>query len=169
MSAEIKLESPDIVQQIARFAKYDQISDKHFGQAMKSSLITLKSNIKRETPVGVSSRLRGSIDSEMTVTPISIIGKVGSTLNEAYPSVINNGRTSGWFPPPAALERWVQRKLGVSAQQAPGVAYLVARKISRSGIKGQHFMEKGYEASKYKIDMYFDRAQDRVVKELVDG
>lgn len=169
MSVDIKLEAPDVAKQVAKFARFNEISNKHLVQGMNSSLLVVKSGIKRETPVGVSSRLRGSIDSELTQTPISITGKVGSTLNEPYPSVINFGRKTGWFPPPSALERWVQVKLGVSGKAVKGVAFAVARKISRSGIRGRHFMEKGFEATKGRVYGFFDRALERIAKELSIG
>lgn len=51
-----------------------------------------------------------------------------------YAIVIEKGRRAGRrAPPTSALIEWVQVKLGVSAREAPRVAFLVARAI---GIKG---------------------------------
>lgn len=51
-----------------------------------------------------------------------------------YAIVIEKGRRPGRRPPPRdALIEWVRVKLGVSAKDAPRVAFLVARSI---GIKG---------------------------------
>lgn len=52
-----------------------------------------------------------------------------------YAIVIEKGRRPGRRPPPrGALIQWVQIKLGVSAKDAPRVAFLVARAIGIRGI-----------------------------------
>jgi len=43
------------------------------------------------------------------------------------------GRRPGTFPPIAPIRAWAIRKLGVSEDEADGVAYLIARKIAREG------------------------------------
>lgn len=52
-----------------------------------------------------------------------------------YAGVIELGRRAGARRPPVqALVGWVRRKLGVSAKDAPRVAFAVARKIGERGL-----------------------------------
>ena len=52
-----------------------------------------------------------------------------------YAGVIEFGRRpNARRPPAAALIGWVRRKLGVSAREAPRVAFAVARKIGERGL-----------------------------------
>lgn len=170
MSVDIEVEIPKLPKMISNLSQFDQIATKHLVSGMDFSLLTVRGEVKKNTPIGVSSRLRGSIASEITQTVGStVIGKVGTSLKEPYPSVINFGRTPGWFPPPEALERWVQLKLRVPAKRVKGVAFAVARKISRTGIKGRRFMEKGFQAAKSRVNANFNRARDRIIKELISG
>lgn len=166
---EVELKGFD--EQIAKLAKYPQISDKHLLKAMNQSVIAIESAVKPLTPVGVSSRLRNSIAGEVKhLGALSIEGKVGSTLkDEIYPSVMEFGRRPGKMPPPSALERWVQLKMGVAPEDVPGVAYIVARNIGRRGIKGKKFMERGWNASKGKVQGYFVKALNDIAEELSIG
>jgi hypothetical protein len=95
-----------------------------------------------------------------------VTGKVGSTINEPYPAVMEFGRQPGRMPPPEALERWVHLKLGVPADKAPGVAFQVARSIGRKGIKGRFFMRRAFERSKAAIDGFFRSALDAITRDL---
>ena len=159
-------------EQLAKFAKYPQITDARLKTAMTKSVIAVESAIVPNVPVGVSSRLRNSIASEVVHEgPLSIIGKVGSTLKgEEYPMVMEFGRRPGaTMPPPQALERWVHLQLGVSVEEAPRVAFLVARAIGRRGIKGREFMKKGWEKSQGAITGYFNEALNLIAIDLENG
>ncbi len=47
------------------------------------------------------------------------------------------------FPPPAAIEGWVRRRLGVTDdRQARQLAFLIGRKIARHGTKGRFLFER---------------------------
>lgn len=163
-----EVEIVGLQEQLARLAKYDQIADKHMVKAMQQSVTTIESAVKPLVPVGVSGRLRNSIASEVkTEAAGSIVGKVGSTLRgEVYPSVMEFGRKPGRMPPPSALERWVQLKLGVEPARVRGVAFQVARAIGRRGIKGKFFMKKGFEQSQAKVLQYFNSALTAITEEL---
>jgi hypothetical protein len=166
---EVEIKGLD--EQMAKLAKYPQISDKHLLKAMHQSVIAIESAVKPLTPVGVSGRLRNSIAGEVKhLSALSIEGRVGSTLkDEIYPSVMEFGRKPGKMPPPSALERWVHLKMGVPDDEAPGVAYLVARAIGKKGIKGKEFMKKGWEQSKAKVNDYFVTALKNIAEELSIG
>ena len=50
------------------------------------------------------------------------------------------------FPPPAAIEGWVRRRLGVTNdRQAREIAFLIGRKIARTGTPGRFLFEQALE------------------------
>lgn len=59
------------------------------------------------------------------------------TAGVHYAGYVEHGRRAGRQPPVAALVPWVKRKLGVPAKRARSVAFLVARKIGRRGIRAK--------------------------------
>lgn len=152
------------------FAKADDLTRKRVTEAMDKSVIVTVSEVRPLVPVGVSSRLRNSIGSKVEVSQSTVIGRVGSSLkSEVYPAVMEMGRKPGSFPPVSALERWVQLKLGVDSRYARGVAFVVARKIAASGIKGYFYLKRGLEASKDRIAQYFNDALTNLGKDLTNG
>lgn len=163
-----QIEMRDLEKQIELLEKFPQASDKHIHTAMVKSVTTLRTNILPNVPVGVTGRLRGSIDTEVkTLGHFNITGRVGSNLrDEVYPAVMELGRSPGSMPPPHKLARWVHIVLGVPAEREMAVAYLVARSIARRGIKGREFMKKGLEASLPKIEHYFLQAIDKTLAEM---
>ena len=69
------------------------------------------------------------------------------SINLPYAANVELGRRPGArMPPVGALVGWVQRKLGVSAKAARGVAFAVARKIARRGIRGVHMLRDAVRA-----------------------
>ena len=156
---------------IDRLLKYDEISDRHLRIAMSKSVATIEGRGKKNAPVGVSSRLRQSIASEVKSLPGSIVGRVGSTMRgEVYPIVMETGRRFGRkAPPSSALERWVRIRLGVPERRVKGVAFVIARKIGRRGIVGRFFLRKAWFASKRQVDGFFSKALKAITKELAHG
>jgi len=157
-------------EQTKKLLSFDQIAGKHMRQAMSQSVITVEGRAKVNAPVGVSGRLRNSMASEVRGTGVDITGWIGSTLRaEVYPAVMEYGRAPGRMPPPQALERWVHLKLRVAEADALGVAFVIARKIARAGIKGQHFLRRGYKESKARIGDFFEAALRRITEDLSIG
>ena len=110
--------------------------------------------------------LRGSIHSEEQIGPESVIGVVGTSMNYAVPVELG---TRPHFPPIEPLIDWVQVKLGVAERLARGVAFLVARKIARTGTQGQHMFEIGFASVETQVLALFDGARDRIVTRLAGG
>lgn len=157
-------------EQVKKLGAFNQVAAKHMRKAMSQSVITVEGRAKVHAPVGVSGRLRNSMSSEVRGTGIDVVGWIGSTLKaEVYPSVMEYGRAPGRMPPPEALQRWVHLKLRVSEADALGVAFVIARKIAARGIAGRHFLRRGYEESRSKIEAFFDQALRRIAEELSIG
>jgi hypothetical protein len=56
------------------------------------------------------------------------------------------------FPPPAALEGWVRRRLGIRGdREAREVAFLIGRKIARTGTKGHFFFERALRENESRV------------------
>lgn len=146
-----------------------EVTRKEFEKAMKKSVITVTNEVKKETPVGVSGRLRNSIGGEVTTPGDKVVGRVGTSITDVYPIVMELGRRAGAKRPPASrLERWVHLQMGVPVDQAFGAARQVAKWIAIRGIKGREMFRKGFEASVKDIEKYFDAALLAIVKELGD-
>lgn len=107
--------------------------------------------------------LAGSIGSEVQSFEDSVIGVVGTSAAYAVPVELG---TRPHFPPIEPLVDWVRVKLGVGEKEARGVAFLVARKISRTGTKGAHMFERALSSVEPGIAAIFHRALDRIVKRL---
>lgn len=120
-----------------------------------------------------SGNLRGSIFSVEEVSETGIIGVVGTAQQYAVP--VELGTRPHWpkfavgpdgrlhcFP----LEDWVQAKLGVSAKEARSVAFLVARKISRTGTQGAFMFTHTLERQQQAVGAIFSLARDRIAARL---
>lgn len=161
---------PQVAEQIAKLKTYDTIADTHLVTAMRQSVTHMVRPASEAAPVfrGV---LRNSITSDVKhLAVLDIVGRVYSSLkDEAYPAVMEAGRKPGTMPPPQALERWVRLKLGVSEAEASKVAFAVARKIARRGIRGRRFMRRAYQVSNLAIHNYFRAAILRIEQALAAG
>ena len=105
-----------------------------FGVGMDLATAIIQGGVITDTPVGVTSILRGSWQADTLGAWPLILGVVGSPL--AYSEVIERGRHAGsQMPPPDALASWVATKLG------PDVSpFVVARSIGRKGITGKQML-----------------------------
>ncbi len=164
---EIEIKGLD--EQLKKLNAYGEIADRELSTAAQQSVIAVESAVRPLVPVGVSGALRQSIISEVKREGVggSIIGRVFSSLDSPYPAVMEFGRRPGAaMPPPDALVRWVHLKLGVPDEQAPGVAFTVARSIARKGIAGRRFMQQGFEKVKGQVDQFYARALERIAQAL---
>jgi hypothetical protein len=118
------------------------------------------------TPAGVSSGrggLRGSVFHELRGVPAHRAAVVGTPLH--YAAVVEQGRRPGRRPPVSALLLWVRRRLGVSAERAPSVAFLIARKIGRVGSAG-HFM---FARTRAQLEPIARQRFERLSSEIARG
>lgn len=149
-------------------SKFPEVFYKHFKAGMHRSVTAIHKDVVPNTPVGVSSRLRNSMVSEVTQTMGSVVGRVGSSLTaEIYPMVMEKGRRPGArMPPPQALERWVHIQLGVPNERALSVAFVIARSIARRGIKGHFMLKNAWESNRLKVREYLKNSLIDATKEM---
>jgi hypothetical protein len=145
--------------------RVDAIANDELRMAISRGCNKIQATTQINTPVGISGDLRRSWGSVVTVMgPWHVEGRIGSTCEYAPYQEFG---TAPHFPPPQALELWVQRKLGVSAKEAPGVAYLVARKISRTGTKGRFMLKKGFEKEKAAVRGFLQLALANIARRVL--
>ena len=103
---------------------------------------------KARSPLGAESRqplgeLARSVTRAVYHEDRRAVGRVflGSPADQ-YGIFVETG-TRPHFPPPAAIEGWVRRRLGVTDdRQARQLAFLIGRKIARHGTKGRFLFER---------------------------
>lgn len=157
-------------EQLGRLKNYDEIANRNLRKAMQSSLITIQGNVMPLVPV-FQARLKNSLGSNIIeITPTELTGIFGTSLkDEIYPSVMEYGREPGTMPPPESLLRWVHLKIRPGEANEMSVAWAIAIKIKRSGIKGKKFMETGFKKSRESIERYFKQAADQTAEDLTNG
>ena len=63
----------------------------------------------------------------------SAVNNIGKIRGRDYTEYLKNGRKPGKMPPIAAIEKWVQVKLGLRGKQALSAAFAIAKKIAKEG------------------------------------
>lgn len=79
-----------------------------------------------------------SLRREATDTTLDILGSEVITW-------LNRGRSPGKFAPPEPIQKWVVSKLGVSPEEAPGIAFVINRKMKEEGTEIFKDPSKGLE------------------------
>lgn len=136
-------------------------------RGLETLAMEFERRVKARTPVGVfgESGLRGSIAGEVRGVPAR--SAMVATASP-YGAVIEHGRRPGPISATGrqALALWVQKKLGVPAEEAPRVAFLVARKIRRRGFPGAHMFERALAEGRGVIDQVWRTVGERIAARL---
>jgi hypothetical protein len=125
-----------------------------------------KENLHEHSASGSTS---GSITSDVASTPAGVLGVVGS--DQASALFLELGTRPHWVGEKGleALGNWAVKRLGVSKDEAPDVAYAIATKIAREGTPARHLMAKSASAAEGEIVAMFERAAAQVAEYLVGG
>lgn len=125
---------------------------KDTSEPMRQATLLVAGDAKRNAPVdrGVT---RASITPSVESRNNSTTGVVGS--NQLSALIMERGARPHW-PPVAALETWARRH-GMNA-------FLVARAISRRGIKARLFLQKALDSNQSRIVQMFNDYIKRVTK-----
>ena len=142
--------------------KYPAISEKHVNNAISNILNKIKTDVINSGPYHTG-KLRNS-------WAIKIKKFEGSLRNIAQPKdsgnktfyayYIENG-TQPYYPNSekgGSLDLWAKSK-GIPT-------FLVARSISRKGIKPQRFLQKAINSNQQIAENYIDKALSNIIKEL---
>ncbi|MBW8034219.1 MAG: hypothetical protein FVQ79_00700 [Planctomycetes bacterium] len=170
MSAfDISIELDGVNEIIDVWKQSPKITTEELLRATTEGTLLLEREVKDLTPVGVGGAggLRGSIAAqEPVVLGDQVLGAVGTSLNYALPVELG---TKPHFPPVEPLIDWAHAVLGVPESEAPGVAFLIARKISKKGTKGAFMFSRAFNDKRAVIERMYERARDRIVARLADA
>lgn len=131
--------------------------------AMGKSVLLVERGAKVKAPVNIG-QLRSSISGQVK-QPLGdeVIGVIGSELE--YAPAMEKGATPH-FPPMRPLAYWAQRKLGVDPGSARKLAFLIARKIARYGLRARPYLEPALDEAQAGIVRLFEAAGRNIAKRL---
>lgn len=87
---------------------------------------------------GIEDPVRADLDGDVAVEVWS---------RAAHSIFVELGREPGRkAPPPAVIRGWVERRLGLSGQEADSAAYLIGQAIAKRGVPGTYFMRNAAES-----------------------
>ena len=109
---------------------------------------------------------RAGIQTKVYGEPAIVTGTVFNPLTYALP--VEDGSKPHW-PPQAPLAAWAQRKLGLSADEAKSVGFLIARKISRVGTRAHRPFARGFAAAKEQVVARYEQMVASIVSRLGSG
>lgn len=161
MVTGLRVELQDIDALRQAFVRAPEVVRVELGSAMVVADMLVLREVAERTPTA-HGLLRQSLFQEERINDTSVIGVVASPL--AYVAPVEFGRKPGKMPPLEPIEDWVMQKLGVSAEEAPGIALAIARKIKYRGTQGAHMFERGLEASAAQINGVFRKATERIAR-----
>jgi len=140
------------------------ITEQELKAALTEALLFLERETKENTPVGASGGGGGLRNSIGVRQPLNqLFGFVGTSV--PYAKHVEIG-TRPHFPPPAALYDWVRKVLDVPEKDVPGVAFLVARKISKRGTKGKFMFRDAIRSSTPLINRRFNIALENILNRV---
>jgi hypothetical protein len=165
----LSIKLKDLSGLLKRLPKAGRIIDQEGAIAMTKSLGEIQSEVTGRTPVGATGALRNAWSSDIIGRPTAppFFGKVVNT--QPYSLVVEFGRKPGKFPPRQPIELWVRRVLGVPADKAQGVAFLVARKIAAVGTKGAFMARDGLKEATPRVNRLWRLAEKRIKDRLERG
>lgn len=100
--------------------------------------------VKERTPTSGAGTLRDSIGAlPVAISGAAISAGVGTSL--AYAAAVELGSKPHWAPIAPLLE-WVQRKLGLSGEEAEAAAQSIQYKIAARGTEGSFMFRDGFAA-----------------------
>ncbi len=147
----------------AAWAQAPEIARAELTAAMIEADRLLKGEVQDATPSSGHGTLRDSIFAVEQVSDTQIIGIVGTAQPYAIPVELGS---KPHFPPVESLIDWVRVKLGVPEKEARSVAFLVARKIARTGTEGAFMFTNTFRRLEPAVQAIFARARDRIVARL---
>lgn len=129
----------------------------------------LLTEVQKRTPQGVfgaQGGLLGSIQADVTGKGTPLVKGVVMSAQK-YAEVIEKGRTAGkGMPPKGTLIRWIETKLGLSAEAAQKIEFVIRRKIGARGFEGRHMFEKAVTENLGRIEAMAKAAGLSIATEL---
>lgn len=165
---QLSITAPNLPQLIELWRRAPQLTLSALQAATDEAALLLQREVNDRTPVGVGGGggLRGSLSNETTRLSDGVVGLVGATAMHAEPVELG---TQPHFPPPHALEDWVKAKFDPPDEEISGIAYAIARKISRVGTKGAFMFRDALKAAEPAVRRIFDEAANDLAQRMVQA
>lgn len=169
----LEIDASELIELVRQFPEYQDIVLKKLTKATTGSLFKFQELIQGRTPTGVSGDLKKDFKVGVPVVKgNTITGQVTSSL--VYGSPIELGRTPGKpisRTGKESIELWIKRTWSdvPPENQIKGVAFVVARSISRKGFKkkkGYRMVEKALEEGTPLANKVFSLATQEATKEI---
>lgn len=167
MKAELTYNLTDL-RGLAR--KHPRIAREEISKVLDIIVTRLVGATVEKTPRGVGggAGLAGSIHGEVAGRGNPVTGKWGTPL--AHGEVVEKGRTAGKrMPPVEPIARWAQRKLGVPADEARSVGFVIARSIAEHGFEGAHMFEEAWDENEAWAQRELRSIPGRVIRRVESG
>ena len=159
---QIRIDAGSVVELAAAWETAPAIVTEELVRAAWQAEMLLQREVVERTPRGVGSGdgLAGSIIAqEPRVLADQVVGAVSSSI--AYGIPVELG-TRPHFPPVAPLAEWARKVLGVPAEEAEAVGFLIARKISRQGTRGAFMFRRGFDENLGQVEAIYQGALVRI-------
>lgn len=149
--------------------KAPQIIQAGLDRFVTSATMFLLGEVQKRTPQGVygaQGGLLGSIQADVTGKGTPIIKGVVMSAQK-YAEVIEKGRTAGkGMPPKGLLIGWIEKKLGLSAEAAQKIEFVIRRSIGKKGFEGRHMFEKAVSENLGRLETMAKKAGLTIATEL---
>jgi hypothetical protein len=150
----------------AGLARAPELTQRLLLGTMTEATMLLEREVKEEVPRGATGLTAASITSDAWVVPAGVLGVVGSS--QPALGFVELG-TKPHMPPVKALIPWVRAVLGLSAKEAPSVAFLIARKIAKRGTKPQRPLQRVLLRNEAAIVRMFENTAEEITRQVVAG
>ncbi len=132
--------------------------------AVTEASLFAEREVKERAPTSGAGTLRDSIGAlPVTISGSSIAGGVGTSLS--YAAAVELGSKPHWAPIAPLLD-WVQRKLGLSGEDAEGAARAIQFKIARRGTEGAFMFRDGFTHADAFVRGLLKAASDRAAARM---
>ena len=164
---EIRIDFEELERLQANYERSPEIVREELVRAVTEADLRIEREVQdgeAMTRATASGMLRASIFHEERIEGLAVEGFVGSPLNYVQPVELG---TRPHFPPIEPLIDWVRTRFPVRTDiEARGIAFLVARKISRVGTKGKEIFGKSLAAVEPQLDAIFAAAEQRIAARI---
>ena len=125
-----------------------------------NELVKLMKNKLDTSNANASGKLRSSIKQQVTEQENNIVLEISGL---GYGFFKSEGRAAGKFPPKDDIIKWIKQRNITSDLKPESLAFLIARKISKEGTKGNEFIKQSLDERRLSISTELAKATGRDV------
>lgn len=163
MNLAIKLTGLDAV--VAGWAKAPEMMIDELAKFAEGAALFMQGEIQERTPAAAGLLKQSFIAQDAERLSDNVIAMVGTSLNYAVPVELG---TRPHFPPVQAIADWVKVKLGIGGPAGVQIAWAIAKKISKTGTKGAHMVQRAFDAGQPEVLRQFALTVDRIKSRLAE-